>query len=687
MATRHDLIREFGSALERHAPSLDLLLALATTYKVGADELAAKWEAYAVLLSDRRTGCGDDTVDLAVPTLDAHFDHLRTQLQKDQDAKYSRAYNLPDSASSVFVRKSSVVQPSLNKENLQAFIDSQILGTPLGKRAHARGAVRVTPRTNNASNNANLFNDPFDILPPVSSPASAKRTYPKTPSHQGKRSILANAESPSAAVTPSPMAQKYADRPNRGAIIEKYGEHVPYVPGVATSLVACDVSVVPGQQMEGYRYLNEKLADKGDALDLRIEDMTRIMKEVVKLRKIEESKTEGIPVKMNIEDDKINALMDDDFAPVGQPSQDPIVTCGRVCVDSSEGLVRLVDGNVVLEGSRETSAGDRVKLDLSAMGDAGFALFPGQVIAVEGTNPTGRVMNITRIYHPTPIPTVVTPPSDLQEFYPADDDSRIRPINIAIASGPYTLEDSLSFEPLEDLVVNFQKDSPDVIVLLGPFIDSDHPLIRGDEVDVALEELFAQQISSRAARILTHRPSTKIVMVPSVRDAVSRWICFPQPPLAAALRADEALRRRGLLGIPDQVLLLPNPVQLTINEIVIGISTMDVLTHLSAEEFARLPSGVRPDRVGRLCRHVLEQRNMYPLIPGMVDEACLDMSRYAALDLQATPDILIFSSALKHFAKNVCGCLCINPGHLAKGRGGGTFVRMCIHPLDIKEIL
>ncbi|TPX31297.1 hypothetical protein SmJEL517_g05350 [Synchytrium microbalum] len=695
MASKQDLVREFGPVLERHPGSLERLLSLASTFKTKAEDLASKWESHAISLSRQPTSRSsssnnDHSVDLSVPTLDAHFDQLRSTLQKEQDARYKQNYGVNDPASSVFVKKGPMGTtsdaPLLNKENLQDFIDSQILGTPLAKRGgNVRGTVKVTPRSN-TNNNAYSGYDPFEMPPPISSAGKRPSSgYPNTPGQQSKRSNLAT-DTPTS-FTPSPLAQKYKDRNNRGAIVEKYGENVPYVPGDKTKPVSCEVAIVPGQQTEGYRYLNEKLADKGDALDNRIEELTRIMREVVQLEHTaakETANTNGSPVvKMNIEEPESKKEEENDFAPVGEPSQDSVITCGRICVDSSDGTARLMEGMVVLEGSRESSGGDRVKLDLGGVSESGFALFPGQIVVVQGSNPTGRVCNVTKIHHPPPLPLAQTAATQLLELYPAGDGDKLRPINIAIASGPYTLEDSTSFEPLEDLVVNFQKDPPDVVILLGPFIDADHPIIRSEELDVTLEELFAQQISARLERMLANRPSTKIVMVPSVRDAVSRWICFPQPPLASALRPEEANRRRGVLGIPDDVLLLPNPVQLTINEVVVGISTMDVLTHLSADEFARLPPGGRPDRVGRLCKHVLEQRNMYPLIPGSVDEACLDMSRYAALDLQATPDILIFSSALKHFAKNVSGCLCINPAHLAKGRGGGTFVRMCVQPLDI----
>ena len=44
--------------------------------------------------------------------------------------------------------------------------------------------------------------------------------------------------------------------------------------------------------------------------------------------------------------------------------------------------------SVVLEGSIDVSYGKRVAVDLRAVDK--YALFPGQIVALEGTNPTGR---------------------------------------------------------------------------------------------------------------------------------------------------------------------------------------------------------------------------------------------------------------------------------------------------------
>lgn len=48
--------------------------------------------------------------------------------------------------------------------------------------------------------------------------------------------------------------------------------------------------------------------------------------------------------------------------------------------------------------------------------------------------------------------------------------------------------------------------------------------------------------------------------------------------------------------------------------------------------------------------------------------------------------MLLLPSKLHHFAKEVGGCLCLNPGPLTKGAVGGTYACMDIHPLPLESL-
>ncbi len=107
-------------------------------------------------------------------------------------------------------------------------------------------------------------------------------------------------------------------------------------------------------------------------------------------------------------------------------------------------------------------------------------------------------------------------------------------------------------------------------------------------------------------------PATAVILIPSIKDMISRHVAFPQAMLE---RAPE-------WGLPKRVRLLPNPSTFMINEIVFSLSSVDVLFHLRKEEYfrraeeaevdvvmdGRTKVGAVKDSMAELCRHVLGQK-------------------------------------------------------------------------------
>lgn len=50
-----------------------------------------------------------------------------------------------------------------------------------------------------------------------------------------------------------------------------------------------------------------------------------------------------------------------------------------------------------------------------------------------------------------------------------------------------------------------------------------------------------------------------------------------------------------------------------------------------------------------------------------------------------TPDILITPSDLVLFAKNIDGCICVNPGTVCKGLGGGSYASITVDPIAVPQ--
>ena len=350
----------------------------------------------------------------------------------------------------------------------------------------------------------------------------------------------------------------------------------------------------------------------------------------------------------------------------------PVVVCGRICCDSAEG--RLNEASILIEGSHADSQGMRVRLDTSKLGSV--TLFPGQVVAVEGINPSGHCITAFAIL--TGVPRAPHCPT-------AQGEGGRR--KVSVACGPFTTTEDLSLEPLKALIESAGKDKCDLLVLCGPFVDKDHPIVRQGKVDMEYDDIFG--VCCEALRALPEE--TKVVMVPSVRD-VHHDPLFPQP----------AFRTKAMPGdVREKLICVSNPSVISSRGLTIGVTSHDVLKHLSGAEMHR--SQVPDNRMSRLAAHLLRQGVFYPLLPP-AKGTCLDSKvamETTAMFLPVTPDVLVVPSDLVPFAKEVpiragvyakedqedasllyqkvgkCeamgSCVCVNPGRLAKGTTGGTF--------------
>ncbi|KAJ2681660.1 DNA-directed DNA polymerase alpha subunit pol12, partial [Coemansia spiralis] len=229
------------------------------------------------------------------------------------------------------------------------------------------------------------------------------------------------------------------------------------------------------------------------------------------------------------------------------------------------------------------------------------------------------------------------------------------------------------YEPLRDLVDHAIAASPDLVLLLGPFVSENHPLVRDGQCDLLPEEIFSAQISPQLARLRAGLPqSAAVYLVPSPDELCHPYASFPQPPLGRDQLAQ--------LGVPDGVGSLGNPTQITVNGVVLALSTVDVLFHLVKEEVSRLPA--LSDRLPRLAWHLIEQRHFYPLATPPADCAGILASHDGKLRMQATPDVLVVPSQLRQFARVHDNVVLLNPGHSSKGISGGTFAKLAFRAPD-----
>ena len=262
------------------------------------------------------------------------------------------------------------------------------------------------------------------------------------------------------------------------------------------------------------------------------------------------------------------------------------------CVCSAEDG-RLNPQSVLLEGSIKLSQGSRVRLDLSKCPE--FRLFPGQVVAVRGTNPSGLCVVAAHVLPGAPLPMARTPLPELVAMQA----ERAAGQSYVVAAGPFTTSEDLAYEPLDALLKYCAAHRPDVLLLLGPFVDAEHALVRGGLEDETFEEMFESRVAAPLAEFAAGPGAgTRVVLVPSTRDAHHDPV-LPQPPLQVAPAAG--------------VSALANPAVFSCDEVVVACSTADWLMACTKEEVSKAAGQV--DRLSALASHLVTQQRWAQLAP------------------------------------------------------------------------
>ncbi|XP_022093161.1 DNA polymerase alpha subunit B-like [Acanthaster planci] len=429
--------------------------------------------------------------------------------------------------------------------------------------------------------------------------------------------------SPPVVATPS---QKYSSRSNQYEVVASYGP-TSRTSWKGTNAQTCSVQYFDEDSAlkKNYKYMFHKFTDKASVLNDMIESMAQQLQE-----------THGI----------------ESFSHLALPIQESVTVVGRVCCDTSNG--RLNAQSVLLEGSVETSSGKQVMLSLSNIKE--FSLFPGQIITLDGINSTGVKLVASKIYESIALPLNQSEDTSLADY---------GPLHVMTAGGPYTTVDTLSYEPFDDLIRVMVQETPDVCILFGPFVDANHAKIKDYTQDPA--DLFKIQMMKLVEA--TKKIGTHLVIVPSLRDVHHDFI-YPQPPFQIP----------DSLPDKDRLHFVSDPCTLSINGVVFGLTSSDILFHLGSEEISHPPGS--SDRLGRLTKHILTQHNYYPLYP---PPECMpiDYEHYEQFaHMEVTPDVFISPSDLRWFIKEACGCLTINPGRLTRGQVGGTYAKLVITPSE-----
>ncbi|KAI6147356.1 DNA polymerase alpha, subunit B [Pisolithus tinctorius] len=391
-----------------------------------------------------------------------------------------------------------------------------------------------------------------------------------------------------------------------------------------------------------YRYMYEQVLERSEVLDDRIDCFAELVQRHYRIDEL------GDPFCVTTE---------------------AVTVVGRIVLDAEAASsgIKINESSLVLESSRMMGSGVRVPIRLtsetklrgSIKGTTGLSFFPGAIVALRGRNGGGGFFSVDEILTLPLFQTPSPPPSDPSASF-----------SMYIACGPFTADSDLHYKPWSQLFQNLKSTKPAVVLLIGPFVDAEHPQIMAGDMSKTPSEIFERHFQETLRDFLLQSPGSMVLLVPSVRDLISDHVVFPQCELR-------------LFGTDSRIHCLPNPCRFSLNGVSFGVTSVDVLFHLRKEEYFKRLQEVDPsvsdlapasDAMSNLARNLLQQRSFYPIFPvplEMSHEVNLDVTHSEGLKLgtedECAPDVLVLPSRLKQFSKAVDNSVVINPSFVHKG--------------------
>ncbi|EPZ31157.1 DNA polymerase alpha/epsilon, subunit B domain-containing protein [Rozella allomycis CSF55] len=283
--------------------------------------------------------------------------------------------------------------------------------------------------------------------------------------------------------------------------------------------------------------LNRKTLAEKDALNLNADCIFE--KKYVEIKKIQ-----------NIPNYRFMSMKEDDvadeknqiseYSELNIVSDDEITVVGMLCSDFDS---KLNEKTLFLETSREFG-GMRVQIDIKNIKES-MMLFPGQAITVfQGVS--------------NELPMVPFSSS----------------FSALVACGPFTFDKDLHFEWLYSVLSSVKQHPVHFCILMGPFVNIEHPSIFSGRFQGSLNENFENILNE----IQSLNLDMKIILVPSTLDAVNNPI-FPQPPFSTDVNS--------YLRFQKKFDTVSNPSMIQVESVNIALCSADSLFHLNKNCFRK----------------------------------------------------------------------------------------------------
>uniref|UniRef100_A0A915EXH0 DNA polymerase alpha subunit B n=1 Tax=Echinococcus canadensis TaxID=519352 RepID=A0A915EXH0_9CEST len=439
---------------------------------------------------------------------------------------------------------------------------------------------------------------------------------------------------------------------------------------------------VPIQKSNCSRYMHQRPLVKAEILDSWTWDQIRRIMESLPPSVIEHtdstmsnrprfSLSSVLDPSLKQRDSEVKKPAISALRPVHSRLQTPSLVAGRVAARPEAGAVkdvvqhqRLDPLSVCIVGTRRAGGGDlgRVMLDVNTNASSlEYSLYIGQPVVFRATNVNGRSLTAFEFYQPKILP-----------LFDVEGET-CSGLHLAVACGPFTTNTSHDISPLLALLKSIKEHQPHVLILLGPFVDSSHPLI-GDYCDSTFDELYQARLNTVAEWCFLLK--IKVVVVSSWREVCGSPV-YPTPPPFDSAKPPWAYKNPEVASWYENVTFVWDPSTIKIGPYCLGLSSPDVLFQMSSVEISANCTG---DRLARLCRHILASGTYYPVHPASEDLP-LDYPlwwEHARLPPDHSPHCVILPSRLRTFIKNVEGVVCVNPGLTARptSASGGSYARL-----------
>ena len=347
-------------------------------------------------------------------------------------------------------------------------------------------------------------------------------------------------------------------------------------------------------------------------------------------------------------------------------SQHSLIVLGRIAIDANSDDTRLTVSSVALEGNFTLSRCHRINLRLGAL--PSYSLFPGQMVLAKGVNAHGTAMVVEEFITSAPPPRLSLSPSAVQQY----NAHTAGPLVIVAAAGPFTSGEDMTFAPLADLIARVTELMADVLILQGPFIELTHPHVLSGKV--GMQETFDEFWPTLFTALPSH---TRVVIQPSTKEALHVPV-FPQPPFT--------------FSHPKHVHCVANPTTVRINDVTVGLTTCDVLTHMLSS-VSSLTKNIRDKKLVHLATQLVHQQSFYPLFPSPSTDEAVDYTHALRFSMPVRPDLLLLPSALGRYmgveegrGEEAEGSVVVNGGVLCRGSSGGTYVVVTVHAKSEDEM-